>query len=289
MGGVSLKALDMKHEDAMISSTEIAVAVKRTPKEAFRTALAFLSSPLSTRKGGNGVVVKPSIYDPRLPGNTDVRIVRAVIDAFRDIGEVSVVESDNPIRTTEEAFSESGYASLAEMGVHLLNLSSAPLMDVEMPGYFFRKRRMPVLLGTPAFFVNLATLKTERGVTAVGAGIKNLFGLLPERDKSVYHQSIDSVLLDLLMTYRPDLTVVDLTQQVLGERESKATTDVGGVILGTDPVAVDAFCADLLRVDPLEIPYLRLASEAGMGEALLDRIRVRGTEHQKSELHRIFR
>jgi uncharacterized protein (DUF362 family) len=273
----------------MIIGTEIAVALKRSPKEAFRTALGFLSSPLKARRGGSGVVVKPSIYDPRLPGNTDVRIAEAVVKAFRDIGEVSVVESDNPVRTAEKAFLECGYASVAEAGAKLVNLSSSPLKEVDMGGYYFRKHDMPEILEGVAFFVNLATLKTERGVTAVGAGIKNLFGLLPEQDKRVYHASIDSVLLDLLVVYRPDLTVIDLTQQVFGDRREGTTREIDGVILGTDPIAVDAFCANLLGIDPLEVPYLRLGSEAGLGEVLPDRIMVRGTEHQKSELLRLFR
>ncbi|MHA2356102.1 MAG: hypothetical protein ACXADC_13055, partial [Candidatus Thorarchaeota archaeon] len=57
-----------------------------------------------------------------------------------------------------------------------------------------------------------------------------------------------------------------------------------GVIVGVDPVAVDSYCAGLLGVDPMRVPYLKRANALGLGEALLDRIEVRGTDHQKQLL-----
>ena len=118
----------------------------------------------------------------------------------------------------------------------------------------------------------------------IWAGIKNLYGLLPELEKQIYHEHLESVLLDLLGAFRPKLTIIDLSEFIIGERLTGQRKKVGGVVVGTDPVAVDSFCAGLLGLDPMKISYLHRACELGYGEALLDRIKVRGTDQQKQTL-----
>lgn len=273
----------------MESRSEVAIGLRRSPGEALRTALSKLNLPIVPPTNTKRVVIKPSIYDPNLPGNTDANMVRAIIQMFSSLGPVSIVESDNPLRTTEDAFTRCGYGGFEDERVELVNLSDADMIPITFSGHYFQDRKMPRILHDDAFLINVATLKAEPEICTVGAGIKNLFGLLPELNKSVYHESIDSVLMDLLEVYRPNLTVIDLTDVVIGNREDGHTKHVGGVVVGIDPVAVDSFCSSLLGLDPMKIDYLRTAHTLGMGEALLDRITVRGTTHQIEELGRLFR
>ncbi|TFF91969.1 DUF362 domain-containing protein [Candidatus Thorarchaeota archaeon] len=272
----------------MLSRAEVAIAVKRSPKEALHTALRFLSSPLAIGAEIRHVVVKPSIYDPDLPGNTSLGMMEAVIDFFQGVGKIFVVESDNPLRDANEAFDRCGYGALQE-DVELVNLSGSPMRDVLFPGNHFQERKMPEILHRDSLFVNVATLKPEPNISGIGGGIKNLFGLLPERDKSVYHKTIDSVLLDLLVTYRPNLSIVDLTNPVVGKREEGRTKHLGGIVRGVDPVAIDSFCASILGLDPFGVRHIRMAYEEGLGEAMSDRIKVRGTDHQKNVLLGFYR
>jgi uncharacterized protein (DUF362 family) len=273
----------------MESMSEIAVGIKRSPREALRSALSKLTSPISPPKGDVHVVIKPSIYDPNLPGNTDVRMVKAVIQMFDSLGPVTVVESDNPLRTATDAFKKTGYTDLETKNVKLRNLSDDDLVPKAFPGHYFRNHKMPRILHEAMFLINVATFKAEPEICTVGAGIKNLFGLLPELEKNTYHDSIDLVLMDLLTAYRPELTVIDLTEVVIGNREDRKTRSVGGVIIGTDPVAVDAFCAHLIGIDPMMVDHLRIAHELGLGEILLDRIVLRGTSHQIEQLNQFFK
>lgn len=266
----------------MESSSEIALAVKKTPKEALGVALSKLSNPIELAPHLTNVIVKPSIYDPSLVGNTDPEMVRAVVNLFRGIAQISIVESDNPLRTAEEAFSKCGYDFLQEPGVNLVNLTSDPSLNVTMPGHYFENLAMPTLLNRPHLLVSVATLKPEPNVSLVGAGIKNLFGLIPEMDKRIYHGYIHDVLLDLLKVYSPGLSIIDLTRVVVGNREDGVAEQFGGVIVGRDPVAVDAFCAYLLGYDARDVPHIHKAHELGLGQGLLDRIRIVGTEHQIS-------
>ncbi|MGY5865247.1 MAG: DUF362 domain-containing protein [Candidatus Thorarchaeota archaeon] len=268
-------------------TSEVAVAVKRSPSEALSTALSKLSEPILPPKNSKHVIIKPSIYDPALPGNTDVQMVWAVVRMFKSLGPVKIVESDNPQRTTSDAFTNSGYNSLIQDNVELVNLTDVDKVPFSFPGHHFNDRRMPALLSSDGFLINVATLKAEPEICTIGAGIKNLFGLLPETDKSVYHNSVDAVLMDLLSKYTPHLTVIDLTQLVIGDRKGGRTKQVGGVVVGTDPVAVDAYCASLLGYDPLKISHLDTAHKLGFGEILLDLIRVSGTDHQIKELTKL--
>jgi uncharacterized protein (DUF362 family) len=273
----------------METRSEVAIGVKKSPGESLHAALSKLSEPIVPPKNTKRVVIKPSIYNPKLPGNTDAELVRALIHMFRSIGPISIVESDNPLRRTEEAFFQCQYTKLTDERVEFVNLSDAEMASVKFPGHYFKNREMPRVLHDDAFIINAATLKAEPDICDVGAGIKNLFGLLPEQDKSVYHPFIDDVLMDLLSLYRPNLTVIDLTDVIIGGRENHRTEHLGGVIVGIDPVSVDSFCSSLLGFNSLEVNHLRMGHELGYGEALIDRIRVRGTDYQVNRLLEFFK
>lgn len=267
----------------MDHTSEVAVGIARSPREALSNALRKMSSPPMAPPTIQRIILKPSIYDPTLPGNTSLDLMRALVLTFRSAGGVHVVESDNPLRGAMSAFSKSGYDSLKSLGARLVNLSALPVESVAIDGEQIKQVSLPTPVIRNRFLVNVPTLKRDSRIT-IGAGIKNLFGLIPERDKAQYHENLEEVLLGLLTTTRPDFTVLDLTDVVVGEREDKKTIHVGGVLVGTDPVAIDAIGATLFGLDPLNIPLLRKAHDLGLGEALPDRIRLVGTEHQKARL-----
>lgn len=265
----------------MEQTSEVSVAVRRSPQEALSVALSKLGTPLLFPQNLKRVLIKTSLYSPNLPGNTSLEIVRFLCHMLASTCQVIVAESDNPLRSAETAFSECGYRVLEKEGVQLLNLSASPTVNVKLPGHLFQERSMPAVLSGPVFLVSAATLKVDLDSHSVGGGIKNLFGLIPEKDKSVFHERLDDCLLDLVSVYRPNITIMDLSEIVTGPRDAAAVLKVGGVVVGTDPFAVDAYCLNLLGIDPLTIPYLRRGHEMGLGEIIIDRIRVRGTEHQK--------
>ncbi|MFX1261543.1 MAG: DUF362 domain-containing protein [Promethearchaeota archaeon] len=265
----------------MGSSAEVAIAAKKNPRQALAVALSKLTQPLPITRAARRVVIKPSILDPEIPGNTSLEIIRAVVGLFENAAEVLIVESDNPYRTVEDAYAKLGYNKLATEKVKLFNLSLDALEPKSMPGFHLASHKMPHALRSPLFLVNVATLKFEPGEGVVWGGIKNLFGLLPEVEKGDFHPHLEDVLLDLLSAFRPNLTVIDLSEVIIGKRLTGRRMKVGGVVAGVDPVAVDSYCAGLFSLDPMKVSYLRRAYDQGLGEALLDRIEVRGTEHQK--------
>ncbi len=265
-------------------TSEVIVAVARNPREALAKALRKMSSPLALTGSLRRIVLKPSVYDPARPGVTDPLLVRAAVRTFGAAGEVTLVESDNPVRDGATALRAAGYEdAVSDLDVQFVNLSERPTVEVDLGGHFLKRHHLPDIVVDRPFLVNLPTLKIDSRVT-IGGAIKNLFGLLPEPDKSVYHDRLEDVLLDLLSYLRPQLTIMDLTSVVLRGTVDDEPVRVGGVMASTDVVAVDALAATLLELDPLNIPLLRRAHDMGLGEALPDRIRVLGTEHQKQRL-----
>jgi len=265
-------------------TAEVAIGLRRTPRESLSYALSKLTTPLEIPTSLERIIIKPSIYDPDLVGNTNPEVVNAVISIFKSLAPVSIVESDNPFRLTSTAFTKCGYDRLAEDDVHLVNLSKEPFLKMIMPGHYFKEHDMPMLLQRGFLLINIPTMKLEPNQVSVGAGIKNLFGLLPEVDKRIYHENLNDILLDLLIAFRPHLTIVDLTKIVLGNRNEGKTRDANAVLVGRDPVAVDAVCADLLNLNPMKIDLLKRANQLDLGEVLIDRIRIIGTEDQKAKL-----
>ncbi|MEM2143215.1 MAG: DUF362 domain-containing protein [Candidatus Thorarchaeota archaeon] len=270
-------------------AVEVAIAVGRRPRRALLTALSKLSTVLSLPPETDRVVIKPSVLDPSLPGNTTKEMLSAVVKMFDGVFPIHIVESDNPFRSADDALSSSGYRDLESTTVSLQSLSHGPMELVRLLPDPPTELEMPSLLTRPGLFlVNVGTLKFDPELDSMSAGVKNLFGLIPDSSKKKYHPILNELLVALLTRFRPNLTVIDLTVLTLEPRNLGRILPVGGVVVGYDPVAVDSVCASLCGLDPLAIPYLRRASEIGLGEADPDRIRIVGTDHQKDVLASVF-
>ena len=130
-------------------------------------------------------------------------------------------------------------------------------------------------LVTESAIISAAKLKTHSG-TIVTLGMKNMFGLLPDKFKAKYHaQGISKVIVDINSVLRPALTVVDGFVGMEGSGPSRGDpVQMDTVIAGTDPVATDATAARIMGFDPHTISHIRRAHEKGIGE--IDNIEVVG-------------
>ena len=116
--------------------------------------------------------------------------------------------------------------------------------------------------------VSMPKLKTHHwaGMTCA---MKNLFGVVPGAiygwPKNILHtRGIASAILDLTATVRPALSIVDAVTIMEGDGPIMGTArHMGAVLMGTDPVALDATCARLIGLDPMKLEYLRRAGAEG--------------------------
>jgi uncharacterized protein (DUF362 family) len=115
--------------------------------------------------------------------------------------------------------------------------------------------------------VSAAKMKTHTD-TIVTLGLKNMFGILPDRLKGRFHlKNISKVIVDINTVIRPSLTVIDGFVAMEGYGPvSGDPVKMDLVIAGDDVVATDAIAARVMGFDPNRIYHVRRCCEKGLGE-----------------------
>ncbi len=129
---------------------------------------------------------------------------------------------------------------------------------IRIPDYFIGKN-----------IVHLPTVKCHIYTTTTGA-MKNAFGGLLSHHRHYTHTWIHETLVDLLNIQKEIhpgiLAVMDGTTAGNGQGPRTMLPEVKNVILASsDQVAVDAVAAKMMGFDPLQIGYIRMAQEQGLG------------------------
>ena len=129
---------------------------------------------------------------------------------------------------------------------------------ITLPDYFIGKN-----------IVHLPTVKCHMYTTTTGA-MKNAFGGLILSHRHYTHTWIHETLVDLLAIQQeihPGIfATMDGTTAGNGPGPRTMKPEIKNVILASaDQVAIDAVAARLMGFDPLDITYIRLAHERGLG------------------------
>jgi uncharacterized protein (DUF362 family) len=140
-----------------------------------------------------------------------------------------------------------------------------------IPDFFFDKN-----------IVHLPTVKTHIYTTTTGA-MKNAFGGLLNTRRHYTHSVIHETLVDLLMIQQEIhsgiFATMDGTHCGSGPGPRTMVPVEKDIILASaDSVAIDAVAAKIMGFDPLELPFIRLAHERGLGCGDLSRIDVQGED-----------
>jgi uncharacterized protein (DUF362 family) len=137
--------------------------------------------------------------------------------------------------------------------------------------------------------VQLPTLKTHVFTTMTGA-MKNAFGGLLNNRRHWTHSVIHETLVDLLRIQQEIHTglfaVMDGTIAGDGPGPRAMRPHEKNVILASsDQVAIDAIAAKLMGFDPMEIGFIRMAHEAGLGIGDPAEITVEGLDISGMNFH----
>jgi uncharacterized protein (DUF362 family) len=139
---------------------------------------------------------------------------------------------------------------------------------------------------TESAVISAAKLKTH-SATTVTLGLKNLFGLLPDKFKGKYHaKGISKVVVDINAVVKPVLTVVDgfVGMEGAGPVDGNPVK-MDLIVAGRDVVAVDATCCRVMGFDPHNIKHVWRAFERGLGE--VDDVEVVG--ERVEDVKRVFK
>jgi len=219
---------------------------------------------------------------------TDPIVVEAIIQKLKRLSaKIIVVESDATMTNADKAFEITGMKEMCQRyGVECLNLRHVKdKVKISVPnGEALKNITVPRLV-TESAVISAAKLKTHM-MTKVTLGMKNMFGLLPDKLKGKYHtKGINKVIVDINTVLKPAITVIDGFVGMEGRGPSGGLpVKMDLIIAGKEVVATDATAARVMGFEPLEISHIRRAHERGLGS--IDEIEILGSK--LGDVRRVF-
>jgi uncharacterized protein (DUF362 family) len=220
---------------------------------------------------GKKVLLKPNFVEPDPEGiiNTHPAVVAAARECFLRLGAESVRVAEGPghERDTEgivETIRLREY--MGPLPGQFIDLNTDEVQSVTLRTRASRLKELylPKTVLEADFVVSMPKLKTHHWV-GVTLSLKNMFGIVPGCcygwPKNILHWAgIAGSILDINSTVRPDFAIVDGIIGMEGNGPIQGTPKSSQVlVLGDDPVAVDATCARVMGLDPQRIDYLAKA------------------------------
>ncbi len=214
------------------------------------------------------IIIKPNLTNSSPPPvTTNVAAAEAVYHYCRanTKAEIAIGEGCGNGKTSD-VFAELGYTALAQKyGLKLIDFNEAETVLLQNNNALQVKQfYMPVIV-RDAFVISLPVLK-DHSFTATTIAMKNMFGIAPAKfyagswNKSKLHSpSTDKSVVDVCLYKKPDLSVVDASVALKGNHLSGKHKNIGVILAGFDPVAVDVVGSELLGYNPHRLEYLKLA------------------------------
>ena len=231
-----------------------------------------------------GVLVNSPFKNIGASVNPDV--VLAVIEKCLEGGAKEIRYLKDPYRGYWERSPKSG--QLAGV-LKSLKYESGDHVKVEIPdGLALKDARVTKDLWECDVFINISITKHHQGVHYSGA-LKNMMGLCPFSTNSYFHwgtlklgwygdlDHLSQCIADLNLVRKPDLCISDAMTFITekGPYGPGKLANAETVVASANSVSLDAFCCRFLGLQPEEVLMIRKASEHGLGEMNLDRIRIK--------------
>jgi len=209
---------------------------------------------------------------------TDPIIVEALVQEMSKINkDISIVESDATLTQADHAAKASGILDLCDKyGIQFKNLSKIKdQITIKIPDYESIKQITIPQIVLESQIISAAKMKTHMDTT-VTLGLKNMFGLLPDKNKNKFHsKGISKVIVDINRVLRPTAVVIDGFVAMEGNGPvSGIALQMDLVLSGIDPVSTDATASRIMGFDPHRIYHIRRCYDNGLGE--IDSIAILG-------------
>jgi uncharacterized protein (DUF362 family) len=216
---------------------------------------------------------------------TDPLLVEGLVTSAQEVfKEVYVVETDASTTNAEKAYVITGVKAVCErLGVQFLNLrheNSQVELQIAHPETVSRIKVAEIV--TNSAIISAAKMKTH-SVTGVTLGLKNMFGLLSTKAKFKYHfKNMDKVISDICSVLTPHFSIIDGFIAMEGNGPVKGTpVNMGVIVSGFDPVAVDATTSRVMGFNPNDILHILKSHRRGLGEIEEERINILGSTIQE--------
>ncbi len=269
------------------------VAIVKRPKNpgekeieaSVRKAIELAGGLPDKIKSGDTVIIKPNIVSPNPPEsavNTDPIVCKVIANMVREKGAKPIIaESSGVGISTEESMQAAGYGRLREQGYQVIDLKKEGTETVKVPvpkGKKLKEVSLPKVVVEAKAIIDVPKMKTH-DQTQVTLALKNMKGILPDTFKRKLHTTfgIFQGVADLMTVAKPDLSVVDgiIAMEGLGPVFGDPV-EMGLIIAGKDPVAVDAVTSEIMGFEPMDYGCVYSAAQSGIGIDDLSKIEIAG-------------
>ena len=222
---------------------------------------------------GASVALKPNLVvaaSPETGATTHAGVLSGAIEYLRDHGfrDISIIEGSWVGDDTGRAFRAAGYEAVGKKyGVPLFDLKRDKTRRVDTP---LRPMDICCRALDADYLINLPVLKGHCQ-TAMTCALKNCKGCLPDREKRRFHsEGLMRPIAALAAALRPELTIVDSLCGDLDFEEGGNPVPTGRMLLGEDPVQLDAYGCRLMGLALEQAPYIQMAEAWGAGSTRLE-------------------
>ena len=262
------------------SQKEVSDAIDKT--------FSYFGGIESIVKKGDKVLLKPNFLKASSPRNcviTHPVVIETVARKVLDAGAVPVIGDSPAFGSMKKITSYVGLDKVARsLGIEIIELDKPRKVSIECGGRKFTLTVSGKALDVDAI-INLPKLKAHVQLLYT-AGIKNMYGCVSGKRKVWRHFMAKNDLewyADMLIAnyqmVKPSFTILDSIMAM----EEKGPTgglpkDVSLLVGAIDCIALDRVVAELLFVNPQNVPVLRAAERLQTGEQDLSKIEIVGSE-----------
>jgi uncharacterized protein (DUF362 family) len=244
---------------------------KATIEKMVQKAIGQFGGIKSLIKNGMNVVIKPNIAwnsPPENAATTNPYLVETVARLCKEAG-AKVTIFDNSCDSARLCYKKSGIEEAANRaGVKIEYIDDRKFIEVKVPNGLYLKTvsvYKPIL--DADFVINMPIAK-HHSSSDLTISMKNLMGVIQNRGN--LHRSLHSGIVDLSKIIKSDLVICDCLRILTNHGPNAGTPEdvkeTRTIIIGRNPVTVDAYTATLFGKSPSDINYLALAYKEKMGE-----------------------
>ena len=224
-------------------------------------------------KPNQTVLIKPNIgwdTEPERASNTNPHLIKQIVAQCIDAGAKKVYVFDHTCDVWHKCYTHSGITKAVKTagGTMVPGNNERNYQKIKVP----KGKRLTVVSAHELFlesdvFINVPVLKSHSG-TKLTIGMKNLMGVVWDRGWWHSH-NLHQCVADFATFRIPDLTVVDAYRVLKKNGPRGVSVDdtllMKAQIISTDPVAADTAAAQMFGMNPIDVPYIKMAHDMGVG------------------------
>ncbi len=244
-------------------------------------------------KPGQKVLLKPNLLAGKPPEKavtTHPEIIRAVAQLVQAAGGLVYLGDSPGIGSAENVARKCGIMDVVEE----LGIVFTPFVEsvtVHPRGRTFQELEVARELLEAEVVINLPKLKTHQ-MMGLTCAVKNMFGAIVGLRKPQLHLQAGSdkalfalMLLELCEQLKPSLSIVDAVVGMEGDGPGSGNPiQIGALIAGTNPLAVDAVATEVVGMKPDQSWTQKLAIDTKRSGALLSEVELLGDDLEKLRL-----